>query len=130
FGDNYGGEWPKAEVAKKGIAYELSELHKSDLYFNLISVFCSRKGELLGKEKLKNELCRVERRRGRSGQDSIEDPPRGRGDIANAVAGVTYVTLEHSGQSTMPEAYGERVCTNWNFYMEGLANGSVRDRYW
>jgi hypothetical protein len=38
FGDNYGGEWPKAEFAKNGINYELSELHKSDLYLNLANL--------------------------------------------------------------------------------------------
>jgi hypothetical protein len=130
FGDSYGGEWPRAEFAKNGIAYELSELHKSDLYLNLIPFICSRKVELLDNEKLKNELRRLERRRGRSGKDSIDHPPRGSDDIANAVAGVICLASEHAGQFILPEVYGERICTNWNFYMEGLAHGPVRDRYW
>jgi hypothetical protein len=130
FGDNYGGEWPKAEFAKNGITYELSELHKSDLYLNLIPVLCSRKVELLDNEKLKSELRRLERRRGRSGKDSIDHPPRGSDDIANAVARVISVTLEHAGQFVMPEAYGERVCTDWNFYREGLSDRPAVDRFW
>jgi Phage Terminase len=129
FGDNYGGEWPKAEFAKNGINYELSELHKSDLYLNLIPVLCSRKVELLDNEKLKNELRRLERRRGRSGRDTIDHPPRGSDDIANAVAGVIWLTSEHVGRFVMPEAYGQRICTDWNFYMEGLGTHTP-DRYW
>ena len=37
-GDNYGGEWPKAEFAKHGITYELSEKTKSELYLATIPV--------------------------------------------------------------------------------------------
>jgi hypothetical protein len=99
FGDNYGGEWPKAEFAKNGIGYELSELRKSDLYLNLIPALCSRKIELLDNERLKNELRRLERRRGRSGRDTIDHPPRGSDDVANAVAGV--IGLARAGQGDL-----------------------------
>src|SRR5215467_8097112 len=129
-GDSYGGEWPKAEFAKHSILYELSEKTKSELYLAAIPVFTSRRVELLDIEKMKNEFRRLERRRGRSGKDSIDHPPRGSDDIANAVAGVICLASEHDGQFIMPEVYGERICTNWNFYMEGLAHGPVRDRYW
>src|SRR5262249_31143105 len=108
FGDNYGGEWPVSEFAKNGIVYELSELRKSDLYLNLIPVLCSRKVELPDNEKLKNELRRLERRRGRSGRDTIDHPPRGSDDIANAVAGVVHLALEQCGDA-MPAAAGNRT---------------------
>ena len=85
FGDNYAGEWPKAEFAKNGINYELSDLHKSDLYLNLIPVLCSRKVELLDNEKLKNELRRLERRRGRSGRDTIDHGLRGSDDVSKLI---------------------------------------------
>src|SRR5215470_3310229 len=62
-GDNYGGEWPKAEFAKHGILYELSEKTKSELYLATIPVFTSRRIELLDIEKLKTEFRRLERRR-------------------------------------------------------------------
>src|SRR5262249_27593265 len=75
------------------------------------------------------EFRRLERRRGRSGKDTIDHPPRGSDDIANAVAGVTWVTLEQAGQSVMPEAYGERICRDFNFYLEGLSTGAARYRY-
>ena len=129
-GDNYGGEWPKAEFAKHGIIYELSEKTKSELYLAAIPVFTSKRIELLDIEKLKTEFRRLERRRGRSGKDTIDHPPRGTDDIANAVAGVIWLASEHGGQFIMPEAYGERVCSDLNFYLEGLSARPIADRYW
>jgi hypothetical protein len=129
-GDNFGGEWPKAEFAKHGILYELSEKTKSELYLAAIPVFTSKRIELLDSEKLKTEFRRLERRRGRSGKDTIDHPPRGSDDIANAVAGVIWLASEHAGQFIMPEAYGERVCSDLNFYMDGLSAEAVRERYW
>jgi hypothetical protein len=129
-GDNNAGERPVAEFAKNGIGYQLSEQTKSQLYLALIPQLTSKKVELLDNDKLKNEFRRLERRRGRSGKDSIDHPPRGSDDIANAVAGVICLASEHAGQFVVPEAYGERVCSDSNFYMEGLAHEPIRDRYW
>jgi hypothetical protein len=129
-GDNYGGEWPKAEFAKHGITYDLSEKTKSELYLAAIPVFTSKRIHLLDIEKMKTEFRRLERRRGRSGKDSIDHPPRGSDDIANSVAGVIYLVSEHAGQFAMPEAFGERVCSTTNFYLEGLTHEPMRDRYW
>jgi hypothetical protein len=120
-GDNYGGEWPKAEFAKQGILYERAENTKSELYLAMVPIVCSEKVELLDRDKLKTELRRLERRTGRSGKESIDHPPRGSDDIANAVAGVTWLASQNSSAIFMPEAYGERVCTDWTFYLEGLS---------
>jgi hypothetical protein len=67
-GDNYGGEWPKAEFAKHGVSYELCEKSKSELYLAAIPMLTSKRVELLDIEKMKNEFRRLERRRGRSGK--------------------------------------------------------------
>jgi hypothetical protein len=128
WGDNYGGEWPKAEFAKQGITYELSENTKSELYLAMVPTVCSKKIELLDSEKLKNELRRLERRTNRSGKESIDHPPRGSDDIANAVAGVSWLVLQ-GGAFSLPEAYGELVCSDWN-YMDGLAGSQRSSRYW
>ena len=101
-GDNYGGEWPKAEFSKHGILYELAENTKSELYLAMVPTVCSRKVELLDSEKLKTELRRLERRTARNGRESIDHPPRGSDDIANAVAGVTWLAsqngaVDHAG---------------------------------
>jgi hypothetical protein len=129
-GDNYGGEWPKAEFAKQGISYELSENSKSELYLAMVPTICSKKVELLDNEKLKTELRRLERRTSRSGKDSIDHPPRGSDDIANAVAGVTWLTIQNGGMFIMPEAYGTRVCSDLNFYLEGLGELPTPGEFW
>ena len=116
-GDNYGGEWPKAEFAKRGISYELCEYTKSELYLGMVPVVCSRRVELLDSEKLKNELRRLERRTARNGRESIDHPPKGSDDIANAVAGACWLALQ-GGMFQMPEAYGESICQS--NYMDGL----------
>jgi len=129
-GDNYGGEWPKAEFAKHGITYDLSEKTKSELYLATIPVFTSKRIELLDNDRMKTEFRRLERRRGRSGKDTIDHPPRGSDDTANAVSGVICLASDHAGQFVMPEAYGETTCNHLNFYLEGLAREPIRGRYW
>ena len=49
--------------------------------------------ELLDHRKLIEEPRRLERRRGRTGTDSFDHPPRLSTDIANAVAGVSWLVL-------------------------------------
>src|SRR5262249_41675336 len=68
----------------------------------------SRSVELLDDERLKNELRRLERRRGRSGKDSIDHPQKLHDDIANTVAGVIYFALQQCGDA-MPETAGNRT---------------------
>src|SRR5262249_13164198 len=72
----------------------------------LIPVMTSKRVELLDNDGLKNELRRLERRRGRSGRDTIDHPPRLSDDIANAVAGVVHIAIEQCGE---PYAYGTRT---------------------
>lgn len=128
-GDNYGGEWPKAEFAKHGITYELCGKAKSELYLTAVPVFTSKRLELLDIDKLKTEFRRLERRRGRSGKDSIDHPPRGSDDIANAVAGAIWLVSEQAGQFFVPESYGDRVSSKWN-YLEGLNDHRGTERFW
>ena len=64
----------------------------------LFRVFTSKRLELLDIEKMKTEFRRLERRRGRSGKDTIDHPPRGSDDMANAVAGAIWLVSEHGGQ--------------------------------
>jgi hypothetical protein len=129
-GDNYGGEWPKSEFSRQGISYELAENTKSELYLALVPTICSRKIELLESEKLKTEFRRLERRTNRSGKESIDHPPRGSDDIANAVAGVTWLALQNGGMFMMPASYGNRVCTEQNFFSEGLGEMPTPGGFW
>lgn len=51
-GDNYAGEWPKEAFAEHGVAYERSELAKSDLYLAAIPLMSSKRVELLNNERM------------------------------------------------------------------------------
>ena len=75
FGDRYGGEWPREQFRKQGIAYEVAEKTKSDLYRDLLPAINSGQLELLDHPRLINQLCGLERRTARSGRDSIDHAP-------------------------------------------------------
>ena len=94
-GDNYAGEWPKAAFAKCGINYERCEKSKSELYLSLVPVTNFSDVELPDDKRLFSELRRLERKRGRHGRDSVDHPPRLRDDLANSVAGVTWLLLNN-----------------------------------
>jgi hypothetical protein len=99
-GDNYAGEWPIESFRNCGIAYERAEKNKSELYLALVPTVDGKQIELLDHRKLIEELRRLERRRGRSGKDSFDHPPRLSDDVANAVAGVTWLVLNDEDGSS------------------------------
>jgi hypothetical protein len=51
-GDLYGGEWPREQFRKRGIAYRLSEHSKSELYVELLPHINSGRIELLDHQRL------------------------------------------------------------------------------
>ena len=83
-GDNYGGEWPVASFRTYGIAYERCDKSKSELYLAFVPVVNSKGVELPDDKRLFNELRRLERRRGRTGKDTVDHPPRLHDDLAKA----------------------------------------------
>ncbi len=91
-GDRYAGEWPRERFRVHGIAYELSDKPKSDLYREALPMLNAGTVELLDHPVLITQLCNLERRTARGGRDSIDHPPGtgpgSRDDAANAVAGV------------------------------------------
>jgi hypothetical protein len=89
-GDRYGAEWVAERFRKAGIAYRPAERPKSDLYRELLPAINAQSVELLDNAKLLAQLCSLERRTARGGKDSIDHPPKGRDDVANAVAGVVH----------------------------------------
>jgi len=90
-GDRYGGDWPREQFRNRGIRYELSDLPKTDLYRELLPSINSARIELLDHPRLFNQLLSLERRTARGGRDSIDHPPQGHDDLANVVAGVSYL---------------------------------------
>jgi hypothetical protein len=91
-GDRYGGEWPRERFRRHGIAYELSEKPKSDIYGALLPLLNSDRTELIDLPRLSAQLIGLERRTARSGRDSIDHAPGGHDDVANAVAGAIVAT--------------------------------------
>jgi len=86
-GDRYAGEWPRERFREHGIAYDLSDRPKSDIYRDTLPILNSGKVELLDLPRLTAELCGLERRTARGGKDSIDHAPGAHDDIANSVCG-------------------------------------------
>ena len=97
-GDRYAGEWVREPFRRHGIAYDLSEAPRSDIYRDTLPLLNSGKVELLDDPRLVAELVALERRTTRSGKDSIDHPPGGHDDIANAVAGALLLTVKATGR--------------------------------
>ena len=87
-GDRYSGEWVREAFSKEGIHYRHSELTKSECYLESLPVFSQGVVDLLDVPVLTTELMQLERRTSRSGRDSVDHPPQGRDDHANACCGV------------------------------------------
>jgi hypothetical protein len=94
--DTYAGGWVVEACARHGVRVEQSAKPKSDLYVDLLPLLNSRRIELLDHPQLVAQLCGLERRTARSGRDSIDHPPSGRDDLANAVAGAAKKLRESS----------------------------------
>lgn len=87
-GDRYAGEWPREAFRKHGIEYELSEQTRSDLYRDMLPRLNSKTADLLDSDVLVLQIANLERRVTRGGRESIDHPPNGHDDLANAVAGL------------------------------------------
>ena len=92
-GDKYGAAWVESSFEKAGIRYSACEKAKSELYLNFEGYVNTSMVELPNNPKLVNELCALERRRGKAGKDSVDHPPRGSDDLANSVAGLCYESM-------------------------------------
>jgi hypothetical protein len=86
-GDAYGAEWVGEQFREHGITYQTSPVPRSDLYRELLPLINSSRASLLDNDRLINQLCALERRVARSGQDSINHPDGGHDDLINSAAG-------------------------------------------
>jgi hypothetical protein len=93
-GDRYAGEWPRERFAAHGVRYEPCEQPKSTLYQALLPALNAKRVELLDHQRGITQLCSLERRTARGGRDSIDHPPGGHDDIANAIAGAVAAALQ------------------------------------
>ncbi len=104
-GDRYAGEWPRERFRAHGIQYEPAEKPKSDLYRDLLPLLNSGRAELLDHPRLAAQLCGLERRTARGGRDSVDHPPNGHDDLANAAAGA----LAHAVSGRRPMVINPEV---------------------
>lgn len=86
-GDAYGGDWPREQFSKRGIAYRVSDKSKSELYLEALPIFTSGRVEILDNRRIVTQFANLERRTARSGRDSVDHPANGHDDLCNAVAG-------------------------------------------
>jgi hypothetical protein len=77
-GDAYGGEFPRSLFRKFGINYEVSELHRSELYTSFLPLVNARAVDLLDSDRMVQQFTGLQRRTSRSGKDAVEKP-RGAG---------------------------------------------------
>ncbi len=95
-GDRYAGEWPRERFREHGIEYRTAKKTKSEIYGALLPALNSGRIALVDVPRLLGQLIALERRTSRSGRDSIDHPPRGHDDVANAAAGALLLSLERS----------------------------------
>ncbi len=106
-GDRFGGEWPREPFKVRGIDYYVSEKDKSGLYLALLPSLNSGLVDLLDNDRLLTQLSDLERRVRSGGRDIIDHPPKGRDDIANAVAGAIVLALGRRGAA--PDTFAAPV---------------------
>lgn len=86
--DRYGGSWPADEFERHGIRVEPAGKAKSELYQDTLAALNSGRVELPPDDRMQTQFMALERRTSRSGRDSIDHPPGGHDDRANAAAGL------------------------------------------
>ena len=105
-GDHYAGSWPADEFRKHGIRFTNADKPKSGLYQDCLPMLNSGRVQLPPHAKLVNQFCSLERRTSRSGRDSIDHPPSGHDDLANAVAGAAVHTTKPAGKMSVVRVAG------------------------
>jgi hypothetical protein len=98
-GDRYAAQWVVESFRQQGITYVHSELTKSEVYLEALPLFTTGGIELVDVKPLTVQLMQLERRTGRSGKDSVDHPPQGHDDFANAACGalVRVAQLDQHG---------------------------------
>jgi len=72
-GDRYSAGWNADEWARAGIAYEASELTKSEIYLTTLPMLLSGQVRLLDNLTLRDQFASLERRVHSGGRESVDD---------------------------------------------------------
>jgi hypothetical protein len=104
-GDRYSAEWVVEAFGKEGVHYEVSALTKSEIYLEAEPLFAQGSARILDIRTLTTQLRQLERRTARGGRDSIDHPPRGKDDSANAACGALVEASKLSTVIDFSEAW-------------------------
>jgi hypothetical protein len=86
--DHFAGQWAVVRFAEHGITLAQCARPKSEIYLDCLPLLTGARVELLQSARLTAQFCGLERRTGRSGKDSVAEPPGSHDDCCNVVAGV------------------------------------------
>jgi len=97
-GDDYGADLTVAAFKRHGVGYKnlklrdaegsQGRLSRSEIYLNSVGLFTAGRVRLPDNPRLSHQLVSLERRAARSsGRDSVDHPPGGHDDLANACCG-------------------------------------------
>ena len=87
--------------------FEQAAKPRSDLYQDLLPMINSTRIQLLDHPRLVAQLCSLERRNVRGGKPSIDAPPNGHEDVANAVAGLASVNTLYPAYDHAYAGFGD-----------------------
>jgi hypothetical protein len=119
-GTRFSGDFVREQFRKNGIAYQVSEKNKSQLYGELLPLINSRVCDLLDHPRVHAQLTSLERRTSAGGRDTVTHPPNAHDDLANACAGALVLAhaVRGDGKTKVPKiplpvfdhrpSYGER----------------------
>jgi hypothetical protein len=111
-GDRYAAAWCSTAFEKRGVAYRHSELPRSALYLNLLPHLNSLTVRLLDDERAVGQIASLERRTARGARDTVDHPKGQHDDIANAIAGLVFVTAQRpKAREPMFGCYGGQLRT-------------------
>lgn len=95
-GDRYAGAWVRERFAAAGVEFSPAPSTKSELYLELVPALNSGRVELLDDVRLAAQLAALERRTTSAGRETVDHPPRGHDDLANAAAGALVLALRRA----------------------------------
>lgn len=95
-GDEYGAEWVVSAFRSlpHNITYLPSEHTKNEVYLESLPLFMTGGIDLLDVQSLTMQLLQLERRTSRSGRDTVQKPPNGHDDYANAACGALILVAQ------------------------------------
>jgi hypothetical protein len=85
-GDKNSGEWVRQAFQDQGISYEVAELTASEYFLELIPLVNQGNIELLDDSQQTRQLVMLERKKSRSGKESLGHPQGQHDDRANSLA--------------------------------------------